>query len=283
MDQVSFCQYEVDIGWTDFISHPAEGDWQRIAPLRVLSFDIECAGRKGLTFFHGFCRTLSMNRISSLAWFCSITIFCHYVLPCRNLSWSWQGPRDPDRFHGTATRRDRALHSHSVHPQVLRQHCGLPDIVFYTGGQATAGNNRLKLKTLSDVSVISNIIFLAASACLHRAGLSFWGRWTLISLLVTISKTLTFPTCSIEQLLWRFDGATFIYFGHSLFDTLVEIYPCICRWTLFPTLVGYGIANQFCVIWTSKASRWAAERTKPWTWRAGFSSTCYRSDSASAH
>ncbi|XP_056262867.1 DNA polymerase delta catalytic subunit [Pseudoliparis swirei] len=46
--KVSLCQYEVDVGWTDFISHPAEGDWQRIAPLRVLSFDIECAGRKGI-------------------------------------------------------------------------------------------------------------------------------------------------------------------------------------------------------------------------------------------
>uniref|UniRef100_A0A8C6KEV0 DNA polymerase n=1 Tax=Nothobranchius furzeri TaxID=105023 RepID=A0A8C6KEV0_NOTFU len=46
--RVSLCQYEVDVGWTDLISHPAEGDWQRIAPLRVLSFDIECAGRKGI-------------------------------------------------------------------------------------------------------------------------------------------------------------------------------------------------------------------------------------------
>uniref|UniRef100_A0A667Y482 DNA polymerase n=1 Tax=Myripristis murdjan TaxID=586833 RepID=A0A667Y482_9TELE len=45
---VSLCQYEVDVGWTDLISHPAEGEWQRIAPLRVLSFDIECAGRKGI-------------------------------------------------------------------------------------------------------------------------------------------------------------------------------------------------------------------------------------------
>uniref|UniRef100_A0AAQ5ZR12 DNA polymerase delta catalytic subunit n=1 Tax=Amphiprion ocellaris TaxID=80972 RepID=A0AAQ5ZR12_AMPOC len=45
---VSLCQYEVDVGWTDLISHPAEGKWQRIAPLRVLSFDIECAGRKGI-------------------------------------------------------------------------------------------------------------------------------------------------------------------------------------------------------------------------------------------
>lgn len=46
--KVSLCQYEVDVGWTDLISHPAEGEWQRIAPLRVLSFDIECAGRKGI-------------------------------------------------------------------------------------------------------------------------------------------------------------------------------------------------------------------------------------------
>lgn len=45
---ISLCQYEVDVGWTDLISHPAEGEWQRIAPLRVLSFDIECAGRKGI-------------------------------------------------------------------------------------------------------------------------------------------------------------------------------------------------------------------------------------------
>lgn len=202
MDQVSLCQYEVDIGWTDFISHPAEGDWQRIAPLRVLSFDIECAGRKGLSFFMGFAGHLSVNRISSsLAWFCSITSFCHHVLPCRNLSRSWQGSRDSDRFHGAATGRDGALHSHSVHPPVLRQHCGLTDFVFYTGAQATTGNSRLKLKTLSCVSVISNIIFLAVSACLHRAGLSFWERWTLISLLDTISKILTFPTCWTEQLL----------------------------------------------------------------------------------
>jgi len=34
--------------WDSFISHAPEGDWQKIAPLRVLSFDIECAGRKGI-------------------------------------------------------------------------------------------------------------------------------------------------------------------------------------------------------------------------------------------
>lgn len=42
------CQLEVDVSFDDFISHPAEGEWQKIAPLRILSFDIECAGRKGV-------------------------------------------------------------------------------------------------------------------------------------------------------------------------------------------------------------------------------------------
>ncbi|XP_016344117.1 DNA polymerase delta catalytic subunit-like [Sinocyclocheilus anshuiensis] len=46
--KVSLCQYEVDVAWNHLVSHPAEEEWQRIAPLRVLSFDIECAGRKGV-------------------------------------------------------------------------------------------------------------------------------------------------------------------------------------------------------------------------------------------
>ena len=45
---VSKAQIELDISWEDMFSHPAEGDWQKIAPLRILSFDIECAGRKGI-------------------------------------------------------------------------------------------------------------------------------------------------------------------------------------------------------------------------------------------
>ncbi len=43
----SRCQMECDISWEDLISHTAEGEWQKIAPMRILSFDIECAGRKG--------------------------------------------------------------------------------------------------------------------------------------------------------------------------------------------------------------------------------------------
>uniref|UniRef100_A0AC11E533 DNA polymerase delta 1, catalytic subunit n=1 Tax=Ovis aries TaxID=9940 RepID=A0AC11E533_SHEEP len=46
--KATLCQLEADVLWSDVISHPPEGEWQRIAPLRVLSFDIECAGRKGI-------------------------------------------------------------------------------------------------------------------------------------------------------------------------------------------------------------------------------------------
>ena len=44
----SHVQIELDISCEDFVSHPAEGDWQMCAPLRVLSFDIECSGRQGI-------------------------------------------------------------------------------------------------------------------------------------------------------------------------------------------------------------------------------------------
>jgi len=41
-------QLEVDIAWDKFISHAPEGEWSKVAPVRILSFDIECAGRKGI-------------------------------------------------------------------------------------------------------------------------------------------------------------------------------------------------------------------------------------------
>ncbi|ORY50267.1 DNA polymerase delta catalytic subunit [Rhizoclosmatium globosum] len=44
----SHAQLEVDVDYKDIIAHEPEGDWSKIAPLRVLSFDIECAGRKGV-------------------------------------------------------------------------------------------------------------------------------------------------------------------------------------------------------------------------------------------
>ncbi|XP_031365871.1 DNA polymerase delta catalytic subunit isoform X2 [Apis dorsata] len=42
------CQLEVDVAWDTFIAHAPQGEWSKIAPFRILSFDIECAGRKGI-------------------------------------------------------------------------------------------------------------------------------------------------------------------------------------------------------------------------------------------
>lgn len=46
--KVSTCQLELVINYKDLIVHSAEGEWSHTAPLRILSFDIECAGRVGI-------------------------------------------------------------------------------------------------------------------------------------------------------------------------------------------------------------------------------------------
>ena len=64
--KTSRCQIEVDVAWDKFISHKPEGDWDDIAPLRVLSFDIECAGRK-------VCRVsmkTTLNQYKTLFYLC---------------------------------------------------------------------------------------------------------------------------------------------------------------------------------------------------------------------
>lgn len=43
----SLAQVEVDVVYDSVVSHGIEGEWQRIAPFRTLSFDIECQGRRG--------------------------------------------------------------------------------------------------------------------------------------------------------------------------------------------------------------------------------------------
>ncbi|KAK9997013.1 hypothetical protein SO802_021699 [Lithocarpus litseifolius] len=44
---LSYCQLEFDCLYSELISHAPEGEFSKMAPFRVLSFDIECAGRKG--------------------------------------------------------------------------------------------------------------------------------------------------------------------------------------------------------------------------------------------
>lgn len=47
-DRHSQCQIEAFIHYKDLIAHSNDGEWLKMAPLRILSFDIECAGRKGV-------------------------------------------------------------------------------------------------------------------------------------------------------------------------------------------------------------------------------------------
>ncbi|GMI85268.1 EMBRYO DEFECTIVE 2780, GIGANTEA SUPPRESSOR5 [Hibiscus trionum] len=44
---MSYSQLEFDCLYSDLISHAPEGEFSKMAPFRILSFDIECAGRKG--------------------------------------------------------------------------------------------------------------------------------------------------------------------------------------------------------------------------------------------
>ncbi|GLT25096.1 hypothetical protein SLA2020_002480 [Shorea laevis] len=44
---LSSCQLEFDCLYSDLFSHAPEGEFSKMAPFRILSFDIECAGRKG--------------------------------------------------------------------------------------------------------------------------------------------------------------------------------------------------------------------------------------------
>eukprot|EP00934_Nitzschia_sp_Nitz4_P009093 Nitzschia sp. Nitz4//scaffold3_size479765//74873//78343//NITZ4_000028-RA/size479765-processed-gene-0.52-mRNA-1//1//CDS//3329550542//9083//frame0 len=46
-EKQTHCQVEIDVTYTDVISQKPEGEWSKLAPFRVLSFDIECQGRKG--------------------------------------------------------------------------------------------------------------------------------------------------------------------------------------------------------------------------------------------
>mmetsp|Transcript_30619 Transcript_30619/g.91788 ORF Transcript_30619/g.91788 Transcript_30619/m.91788 type:complete len:1095 (+) Transcript_30619:226-3510(+) len=45
--KASRCDVEIDVVFDSLTSHPCEGPWSRLAPLRVLATDIECQGRKG--------------------------------------------------------------------------------------------------------------------------------------------------------------------------------------------------------------------------------------------
>lgn len=89
MELTTRCQLEVDIAWDEFIAHAPEGEWSKIAPFRILSFDIECAGREGNC---SFCFSFIMS--------INIVNFC-----CRYFPRSETRFGDSDRQHGHKARR----------------------------------------------------------------------------------------------------------------------------------------------------------------------------------
>lgn len=46
--KMTSCQVEITLPWYALKPYACDGQWAKIAPLRILSFDIECAGRKGI-------------------------------------------------------------------------------------------------------------------------------------------------------------------------------------------------------------------------------------------
>lgn len=46
--RISSAQLEIETTYESLVAHPPDGEWQLLAPFRVLSFDIECAGRPGI-------------------------------------------------------------------------------------------------------------------------------------------------------------------------------------------------------------------------------------------
>jgi DNA polymerase delta subunit 1 len=47
-NKMSRCSVELDIYYNHIKPYPSVGIWSSIAPIRILSFDIECQGRKGI-------------------------------------------------------------------------------------------------------------------------------------------------------------------------------------------------------------------------------------------
>lgn len=99
-------QIEVDVSWTDFIVHAPEGPWSSVAHFRILSFDIECAGRKG---------TLGKN----------ITLLTYYQTVFANFRYFPRAkcrPGNSNRKCGQASRTRRKFGMCCIYAEYMRPH-----------------------------------------------------------------------------------------------------------------------------------------------------------------
>ena len=104
------CQIEAHVHAKDLIAHAPEGEWARLAPLRVLSFDIECAGRKVGIFFLSFSFFFLLLLPPTKK---KLTLVVAFFSPPQNhkkktgtLPGALPGPSHPDRVDGDGTRRE---------------------------------------------------------------------------------------------------------------------------------------------------------------------------------
>jgi DNA polymerase elongation subunit (family B) len=99
------------IRWDAFISHPPEESWQKFAPLRILSFDIECAGRKGIFPEAQVDPVIQIANMVTRQGMGPEFIFCLFA-------------------HRWILRRDQAVHSQYFHLEYMFTHCRLTSDVF---------------------------------------------------------------------------------------------------------------------------------------------------------
>lgn len=109
---VSLLVVETSPRWDAFISHSPEGDWQKIAPLRILSFDIECAGRKGIF------PEANVDPVIQIA--NMVTCQGKYLVALCLMS----------KLMGTRNRRKAAIHPERVHAELLFTHCWVASPLF---------------------------------------------------------------------------------------------------------------------------------------------------------
>ena len=116
--KISNCQIELDCSVAHLISHEPEGDWSKVAPLRILSFDIECAGRKGIFPDPDIDPVIQIaSMVTRQGEFYLMSLFLLNMVGKALHSWA------------DINRREQTLRTQRLHPKHMFKHCWLPSHV----------------------------------------------------------------------------------------------------------------------------------------------------------
>jgi DNA polymerase elongation subunit (family B) len=95
--------------YDNIVSHAPEGNWSKIAPLRILSFDIECAGRKGIFPEASTDPVIQIANMVTRQGLFSITRMPYAKLNLTKM----------------ISRRTETFHSQRIYPEYVFTHCWL--------------------------------------------------------------------------------------------------------------------------------------------------------------